>query len=121
MFFKMLPIAFTVVMVSVPYHAEGAHLYRELNAGQSYTIESDFNRWEVLCTAKPQTPTIVLKTCGCTGVPEGYGVYSFRLQQTAVLSDGKTLAPLPLLDRIKTLEECKETMITEPWSSQCVQ
>ncbi|MEZ4750218.1 MAG: hypothetical protein R3B54_06220 [Bdellovibrionota bacterium] len=96
-----------IALFAVGSVASAGVIKRELKAQQEYTFETEFDRYEILCTATPQQPSLLLKGCTCTKYDERpyTGQWRYQLDQSALLSDGKTVKRL-LANGLTTLDEC---------------
>lgn len=108
-----------VFLLGVASVAWAGVIKRELKAGAEYTFETEFDRYDILCTATPQQPSILLGGCTCTKYDERPHTYQwkYQLDQTVLLSDGK-IVKRQLANGLSTLHECNQAE-TAHYSADC--
>jgi len=101
-------VIFGLLGLLLSTHVFAKEYVENLPAGGKTIIRTEFDRYEVNCTAEPQTPIVISKTCTCTqyDVRPFTGMWRYKLDSRTLLSNGKVVE-MSLTDGLATRADCE--------------
>lgn len=103
-----------LVSFCLPTVSFAEDVFEELPAGGIYVFQNGNDKFTIKCTATPEHPKVVTKSCGCFGSPR-HIPYSLNLN--IVYDNGKTVTST--LTNTETQSEC-EAKINTTYTKACM-